>query len=107
MAQTQDWSLRAARGRKLNATARGVRSARRLAVALAILGASAWSPASADPVVCASLSYTIGTGSEQTVVDDCWVSSNWKPQGGVGPTCDGPNDVLEVCVGATVSHPMP
>lgn len=74
---------------------------------MAAMVAGFWAPASAQPVLCATVTYQILGGPQQPVVDDCWISSNWDPQGGLGPDCDGPNDILDVCYEVSISHPMP
>lgn len=107
MAGTSEWMTSGSRRLIADEARRSRRRRLRMAAVVIAMVAAGVAPASSAPVLCAKVTYGVLGGQQQTLVDDCWVSSPWSPQGGAGPHCDGPNGILDVCYEVNISHPMP
>ncbi|HEX9775067.1 MAG TPA: hypothetical protein VGB83_05765 [Actinomycetota bacterium] len=91
-------------GRRRRGLSRGF--GRRLLLAAFLVTAFSGQAASADPLVCASLSYRVLGGTEHHILeDDCYVPTPWTGNAWLGPTCGGVNPFAKICYTVTVTVP--
>lgn len=100
--------LRQSRLRHVGRSTSALTARRMLGVLLvAAIGGLTGGSASADPVVCATLSYRLLGGTRQYVLNNqCYVPSSWSPEE-TSQQCVLDPALLQVCWRVVLSHPAP